>query len=240
MVTEIVTIKWDRRIKKYYENKSYIYTKMGDEFEVRTEDLPDGSNILIDTECDGCGLEIKNLKWYFYKKSMKKNNGYYCVRCAKNGYKKWVSFFEWCYINLPIKIADKILSRWHYELNGCSQKDVTYSSHGFNQKGYWFKCLDHPEHQPEQKSISGFTNYKYGNLDCDQCNIIALTHPYLVKFLVNKEDAYKYSVGVRSKFLIKCPNCGHEKEMMLFDLMRMGGWLPSLFRWKTISRKIYV
>ncbi|XZN14367.1 hypothetical protein ACSW9O_16010 (plasmid) [Clostridium perfringens] len=50
-------------------------------------------------------------------------------------------------------------------------------------------------------------------------NDIATTHPHLVKYFVNKEDAYKYSYGNGKKRVpIKCLDCGDIKHLSMNDL----------------------
>ena len=39
LITKTVIIKWNAKNKQYFESKNYIYTKIGDEFEVKVEDL---------------------------------------------------------------------------------------------------------------------------------------------------------------------------------------------------------
>ena len=39
LIIKTVKIKWNSRIKKHYEELGYVYTKMGEEFEVKIEDL---------------------------------------------------------------------------------------------------------------------------------------------------------------------------------------------------------
>ena len=53
-------------------------------------------------------------------------------------------------------------------------------------------------------------------------NDIATTHPRLVKYFANKEDAYKYSHGSNKKIKVKCPDCGATKEMVVADLCQRG------------------
>jgi len=138
------------------------------------------------------------------------------------------SFYQWCYDNLPKKEADIVISRWDYELNVdkngivLSPKDVSYGSDGFDKRGYWFKCFEYLEHDSEQKRIGRFTSGKKGSIICNQCNMVAITHPHLVIYLVNKEDAYKYSMGTSKKLLMKCPDCGHEKQMLFTKLIQKG------------------
>lgn len=195
---------------------------------IKIEDLSNGSGVNVDVECDGCDKILKNVKWVDYNKCVKENGKYYCSQCAKNGFKKWVSFKEWCYDNLSKEKADKILLRWDYNNNIDRNGNIIKPeniSHGSN-KLYWFKCLDHPEHKPEQKNINSFTNGKQDSIDCHQCNSILVTHPHLIKFLVNKDDGLKYSVGSTKKIVLKCIDCGFEKEKSIYDWVKKGFGCP--------------
>ena len=187
LITKIVIMKWHPRSKVWYVNKGYTYTKMGKYFDVKVGDLQRGSCILVDVKCD-CG-ECKNpyLKptWSDYFKCVKKDGKYYCSKCAKKLYiaesarktrlKNGKSFEQWGLEELSKKDVDEILLRWVCELNvdkdgnKLTPKDVSFSSRGLNGKGYWFKCLDHPEHMPEQKNIKSFTHGHSGSICCVQC-----------------------------------------------------------------------
>jgi len=237
LITKVVIVKWHSSNKKWYESKGYIFTKWKDEFEVNVEDLSDGSTALVDIQCDNCGEMLRNIKWKDYLKHRYENNKYYCHKCVmqlfggekmrKTSLINSVSFYQWCYDNLLKELADYILSRWDYDLNVdkngkvLSPKDISFCSSGVNKKGYWFKCLDHPEHGSELKSINSFINGN-GNIYCHQCNTIAITHPHLIKYLINKEDAYKYSFGSHYYIPMKCPDCGYEKPMKLNVISRQG------------------
>lgn len=231
LLTKIVIVKWHPITKNYYIKKGYIFTKFKDEFEVAVEDLSDGSNVLVDIECDGCEKKL-NIWWVGYKRTVKENGKIYCHKCAHNKHTKWISFYEWCYVHLSKELADYILSRWDYELNidkngnKLSPKDISFSSVGINKIGYWFKCLDHSEHKSEQKRITSFTSGRKGSIECIQCNVLAITHPHLMKYLVNKEDGYKYSYGSNIKVPMRCPDCGHEKEIRIGDLKAYGFGCP--------------
>ena len=77
--------------------------------------------------------------------------------------------------------------------------------------------------------------YKKGGCYCHDCacvnnghgdmsntfETIAITHPYLVKYFVDKEDTLKYSSGSNVKVFIKCPDCGYEKETGIRDFIRL-------------------
>jgi len=219
ILTKTVFTQWNPKNKKWYEDKKYIFTKWKEEFEVRVEDLQDWSRILIDVQCDGCGEILKNITWANYKRYVKEDEKYYCNRCAyelfgkekitKIRLDKSKSFYQWCIENN----RQDVLDRWDYDLNKLKPSEISYRSQGENFKGYWFKCLDNPEHISERKNIANFVVRKNGNIDCYQCNAIAVTNPELVKHLVNKEDALNYSVGTAEKLLMKCPDCGYEKPI---------------------------
>lgn len=216
------------KILRHKNKRGIMSVKKGTKIRVKVEDLPDKSSVKVDVQCDGCEGYLKNIVWSSYLYYIKENGEYFCNKCAANGYKKWTSFYKWCYENLSKEEADKLLSRWDYEKNvdkngkKLSPKDVSFRSSGFNKKGYWFKCLDHPEHESELHSISDFVNNHKGVMDCHLCNSVSITHPYLIKFLVNEEDIYKYSYGSNKIILMKCPSCGYEKDRNFKRLITEG------------------
>lgn len=53
-------------------------------------------------------------------------------------------------------------------------------------------------------------------------NDIATTHPEMVEYFVNIEDAYKYSYGSGKKVWLRCPNCGYKKEIRLNNFSKKG------------------
>jgi len=245
LVSRTVMINWHPRNKAWYENKGYVYTKIGDEFEVKVEDLSDGSSASVDVKCDcqECNSQIlHNIPWQNYNRYLHEDNKYYCKQCVmilyggdkgrKTKLSKGKSFKKWCYENLSKKMEDYILERWDYnkniDRNGklITPNDVAFGSTGINNKGYWFKCLEHPEHTSEQKSICSFTNGKQSFIDCSQCNMINITHPNLSVFLVNKDDMFKYSMGSKNMILTKCLECGHNKETRVVDLVKFGVRCP--------------
>lgn len=54
LITKTVIIKWARTNKRWYVERKYIFTKMGDEFEVKVEDLQKGCSAKIQCSCDYC------------------------------------------------------------------------------------------------------------------------------------------------------------------------------------------
>jgi len=77
---------WGHRNKKYFESKGYTFPKYEDEFLVKVEDLTDGSHILVNIECDGCGIKLEDIMWNQYKKYIREDKKYYCKDCAMKLY----------------------------------------------------------------------------------------------------------------------------------------------------------
>lgn len=198
----------------------------GTKIKVKVEDLPDGSGTKVNVKCDGCDKEIIGISWYSYLNYVRDDGMYYCQKCARNGYKKWLSFYDWCYDNLPKEEADKTMARWDYELNidkngnVISPKDIGFRSNGSNSKGHWFKCLDNSEHASELKNIISFTKNE-SRLNCNQCNTILSIYPKLVSCLIDQDDK-NCSIKSGKTIPVRCPDCGFEKFIKVYTLTSHG------------------
>lgn len=53
-------------------------------------------------------------------------------------------------------------------------------------------------------------------------NDVATTHPHLIKYFTDKNDAYKYTYGSNKKILFKCPFCKTEKIMPICRITDYG------------------
>ena len=177
LLDKTVIAKWNSANKKWYEGKGYLFTKMGDEFEVKIEDLTNSSGIKVNVECDckECTTPIiKPIPWHSYKTGVKENGKYYCRKCSKKLYggentrktklKNGKSFEQWCIDN---KRQD-VLDRWDYELNTCKPNEIGYSAN----KKYYFKC-PRRIHDSELKNINSFASGQEGSIECKQCNSFA-------------------------------------------------------------------
>jgi hypothetical protein len=170
LLTKTVIIKWNPANIKWYESKGYIFTKWKDEFEVRVEDLSDGTATSVSIQCDKCG-EILNVNWNSYIKIVKEDDKYYCRNCAsilyggenirKSRLLNGKSFEQWCLENN----RQDILERWDYELNKVKPNDISYK----NGKRHYFKC-PRELHNSELKLISNFIYGKDKINNCIQCN----------------------------------------------------------------------
>ena len=101
------------------------------------------------------------------------------------------------------------------------------NSNGVNIKYYKYKCnkCGYTEGWILESDI--LTN---GN-GCGCCaskvvvpgiNDIATTDPWMIKYLVDKEDAYKYSKYSDKKIEMKCPDCGRVKLIAISTLYTQG------------------
>lgn len=190
LLDKTIKIKWHPNNKETYTGKGYIFTKWKDEFEIKVEDLTDGSHNLVNIKCDceSCKSPyLKPIEWRAYIKHTHKDGKYYCMRCANKLYggetrrlialTKGKSFEQWCIENN----RQDILDRWDYELNDCKPSDFGYSS---NSK-YYIKCPEN-KHESELKSINDFTGGHEGVMNCKGCNSFG-------QFLINTlgKDALK-------------------------------------------------
>lgn len=85
LLSKKVIQKWNSNNKSRYVDLGYTFTKMGESFEINVVHLPDGSNVLVDIQCDYCGKEYKK-EWYRYIKENKNANinTDCCCACKKN------------------------------------------------------------------------------------------------------------------------------------------------------------
>lgn len=176
LISETTIIKWGKNNRKWYESKGYIFTKYGDEFEVKIENLTCNSNALVEVKCDCEECKnpyLKPMKLHNFKKCVKEDGKYYCKKCSqklfgvektrKTKLKNGTSFEQWCIDNNRLDILD----RWDYELNNCKPNEISY---GTNKK-YYFIC-PRKLHESELKCIAWVTSRNKG-MECNKCNSFA-------------------------------------------------------------------
>jgi hypothetical protein len=85
LLTKEVEVSWQNKNKKWYQDKGYIFTKLGDALIVKVEDLPKSSHVNIEILCDVCLNNKINTKiskpYYKYTGSKVKNNLDCCNKC---------------------------------------------------------------------------------------------------------------------------------------------------------------
>ena len=77
---QYVEMRWHSRNKQYYTERGYRFTKMGDIFDVKVEDLPSESHVYVKVKCDFWG-EIVDVRYQNYSHRGLKSDGYACTKC---------------------------------------------------------------------------------------------------------------------------------------------------------------
>ena len=228
LITKTVLVKWHPRNKEHYESKGYLFTKIGDEFEVKVEDLSKHSSVRVDCNCDcfDCQEPLLKVKWSNYLVSLKEDGKYYCYKCARKLYvgetirktmlKNSISFEQWCINNN----RQDVLDRWDYELNSFKPSEVSYST----QKKFYFKC-PRRIHKSELKKIAVFTSGHPGHMSCKQCNsfeqwcIDNNKQDILDRwdYDLNKDKPSDISYSAGGKRYFKCPKGIHKSELKHMD-----------------------
>ena len=114
-----------------------------------------------------------------------------------------------------------VAKEWHPTKNGeTTPHDVTQGS----GKKVWWQCKY--GHEWEARISDRTCGH-----DCPYCsnkkilkgyNDIATTHPHLIKYFVNLEDAYTHTYSSGKRVELKCPDCGHTKTMQVSKLTGRG------------------
>jgi len=98
LITKEVLIGLGGSNIKWFEEKGYEIPRVKDNFYrlvvprdtkilVNVDDLPNNSTaIYVNVECDDCGKSLENILWQAYKRSVKENGKYYCIKCASKLY----------------------------------------------------------------------------------------------------------------------------------------------------------
>lgn len=217
LLTEKVIQKWNGKTKQYYIDKGYIFTKMGDEFEVKVEDLTKGSNVLIEVKCDCEDCKnpyLKPIKYSDYVKCVRDDGKYYCIKCVhglqkskdkriKGTMENGKSFEQWCIETNNLEV----LNRWDFEINQCIPNKVSFTTHN----KYWLKC-PYGRHESELKNIRDFSLGKQKTLPCKKCSSFAqwgidnLGEDFLEKYWSNNNtvNPWEISYGSNQEIFIKC------------------------------------
>lgn len=82
IIDKKVLVKWSKAYKKYYENKGYIFTKIGDVFEIDVTELPKLSTINVMVMCDVC-KKVHKIRYASYIRNCV-DNEYRCSNCMED------------------------------------------------------------------------------------------------------------------------------------------------------------
>lgn len=78
---QYIEIRWNNYIKRWYQDKGYIFTKNGDLFSVNVLDLMNNSSAKVNVICDYCGSS-NTISYVDYTKNTKGNKKYACKKCS--------------------------------------------------------------------------------------------------------------------------------------------------------------
>lgn len=121
ILDEFVEVSWCPSNKDHYVYLGLVFTKFGDRFKIRPEDLPDNSTVCINLKCNTCNTTY-SLGWRVYRA---KKNKHECANCPSRA-KKTLEFlvveFDKCQLDL---LATNYVNR--YQL-------------------LEYRCRKHPEH----------------------------------------------------------------------------------------------
>ncbi|MBM6686589.1 hypothetical protein H9X90_04945 [Faecalicatena contorta] len=78
---QYLAMTWNRASCTWYKNRGYKYSRIGDTFIVKAEDLKPGSERFVKVRCDYCGQEFE-MRYYLHYKNCKNSLKDACKNCA--------------------------------------------------------------------------------------------------------------------------------------------------------------
>lgn len=88
LVHDYVDMVWSTYQKKRYMDLGYEFTKIGDLFRVKLEDVSPTSNVFVDMICDYCGREFKQRYSNYMRGVRNGNSKCCCVDCRRKKYEE--------------------------------------------------------------------------------------------------------------------------------------------------------
>lgn len=211
---QIVEMVWSTSNRKKYIQKGYNFTDFGDVFNVKVEDLSNGSHARVKLKCDYCG-EIVLVEWRDYLRY--KDDKYACKRCRqkktseKNLFKRqeylYSAALDFCNSKGYVLITKKEDIK-----NSETRAYYKCPKHGIhNSKIYslllGFGC---PECAYEEKGAKNRLSAKQIDEEISQCGGV----------WTNKEDYKGWSV---KNLQILCPLCGKPFVTSYNSFVKHGG-----------------
>jgi hypothetical protein len=163
IISEYVSVKWNSKNKSYYVNKNYTYTKMGDSFEVKIEDLLKGSNYDIVVKCDYCDTTTK-ISYYEYNVNFNNGGKYACsLKCSrdkklKTNFEKYNVEFPSQNENIKNKIKQTNLEKYGVE-NPFQNEDIKDKIKQTNLEKFGFEYASQNDDIKNKKIETSLKNY---------------------------------------------------------------------------------
>ena len=127
----------------------------------------------------------------------------------------------------PIRIANK--KRWEYVRDLTSEEYQTIGVK-MTTRTCLYKCKKCGEIQIIKYSLLGSKEVDCSK-DCHtrkvtENNCLATTHPHLVSYFVNTEDAHSHKATSKKKVKLRCSDCGYEKTKEIKEFVEYGVGCP--------------
>ena len=225
---------WNREIHKDVMKKNKRYNKLTEE-EIKAKVEAKGNQFIsaeyilkggkyrwqICIVCKECG-ELYTTLWDSYK-----NKSGTCPECSVSNSHREQRLKKAKKSNL-VEAYPNILNLWDYDKN----EDIpeNYSCRSNCDANYICNICGHPWHG--RINTIYMKSWSRGLTGCAVCagqiatpeTCIATTHPYLIDYFVNKDDAYKYKARSNQRADLKCPLCGTKKGNMLIESLTGRGF----------------
>lgn len=221
---QTIQIKWSNSTKTYFVNKGYMFTKNGDLFTIKIEDLPLKSRKKVKFICDYCNGKnqtTESSKFANYCNLNKDGvNKKHCCNSRECKNKKQSETLEIKPIPKGKSLGEKfphLINEWS---NNNEKSPLDYYAHS-EFEALW-RCSKGHEWKA---SIYKRTN---NNTGCPFCsgrfatkeNCLAITHPHLIKewHPTKNKDLTPYDVKYGSnKTVWWIGECGHEWDCPISD-----------------------
>lgn len=230
ILTKTLSIKWNGSQKQHYINKGYNFTKIGDEFECKFEDIPHSSDKFVDCKCDYCG-KIYSVQIKKHYKNTQVVNKDACKDCAglKNKEVKMVKYGK------AGLISDSAKEKYYQRINPMRMKNFNHAIDLFKEKGYLMMPTIYvgndtklpyicPNHIDQGIQWIDYSHLKTGR-GCRYCGAenahAAMRYSYdEVKFFIEKNEKNRlisnYYTGYSDyNLIVSCEVCGNHYRTSL-------------------------
>lgn len=220
---------------QYYEGKGYVVPKYSSgslirvsqktKILVKTEDIHQGSKVLVTKICDECGEKIENVKYSEIKQKRRKGDGKdRCFKCAR------IKGEATKRVNIPY---EKSLEYYAKHNNKEFLLAEFSSSNSKRPMEIHFSSNDRYEWKCEKcGSIfdSKVNNRTSNDCNCPYCagqkvnhtNCLFSTHPEVAKQLTDPSVGFKVTSGSGLKISFTCQECGNVSDKIIKNVVNVG------------------
>lgn len=217
-------VRWNPRNKNYFQSFGYQFTRMGDLFSVKTQDLQRYSAIKIHAICDSCGKQAY-ISYGNYRTVTQKNCGrYYCNKCScantrksdlQNGLaQKKIDLFR-AYCNkknyIPLSAEDDfktVYSKMRYICPLHGEQSISYINmeQGQGCKYCGYDSMKQKQRLPSQ-SVKKYIEQKNGNVLLNSQDYVNTSTRNLRVVCGMCNEEYITSFAYFKDSLGVCPKC---------------------------------